>query len=68
MFKRLERPAAGETVSVTIDGDRVQVPKGESVAAATGRSVASVGQYRQRPPVRPLSLGELATLYPGERE
>ena len=38
------------------------------VAAATGQGMAEVGQYRQRPPVRPLSLGELASLFPGEQE
>ena len=38
------------------------------VAAATGQGIESVGHYRQRPPVKPLNLGELASLYPEEQE
>lgn len=38
------------------------------VAAAGGESVARGGHYRGRPPVTPLTLGQLASLYPGETE
>ena len=38
------------------------------VAAAGGESVARGGQYRGRPPVTPLTLGQFASLYPGETE
>lgn len=38
------------------------------VADAGGKSVAEGGLYRGRHPVTPLSLGQLASLYPEERE
>ena len=38
------------------------------VAAAGGNSIATGGHYRGRPPVTPLTLGQLASLYPGETE
>lgn len=38
------------------------------VAAAGGENVAQGGHYRGRPPVTPLTLGQLARLYPGETE
>lgn len=38
------------------------------VAAATGSSPERSGRYRVRPPVKPLTLGQLAALYPDERE
>lgn len=41
---------------------------GHIVAAATGKSVAESGLYRGRPPVTPLTLGQLASLFPGETE
>ncbi|MEA1889477.1 MAG: NAD(P)/FAD-dependent oxidoreductase [Pseudomonadota bacterium] len=38
------------------------------VAAAGGQTIDKGGQYRGRPPVTPLTLGQLARLYPGETE
>ena len=38
------------------------------VAAAGGEKVAQGGHYRGRPPVAPLTLGQLASLYPEETE
>ena len=38
------------------------------VAAATGKPVSEIGRYRERPPVSPLTLGQLAELYPEEGE
>ena len=38
------------------------------VARATGKSLPQVGLYRARPPVTPLTLAELASLFPGEME
>jgi NADPH-dependent 2,4-dienoyl-CoA reductase/sulfur reductase-like enzyme len=38
------------------------------VAAASGEHVARGGYYRGRPPVAPLTLGQLASLYPEETE
>jgi hypothetical protein len=38
------------------------------VAAAGGDDVARGGHYRGRPPVTPLTLGQLASLSPGETE
>ena len=38
------------------------------VAAAGGDSVSRGGHYRGRPPVAPLTLGQLASLYPGDTE
>ena len=38
------------------------------VAAAGGDSIARGGHYRGRPPVTPLTLGQLASLYPGETD
>jgi len=38
------------------------------VAAAGGESIARGGHYRGRPPVTPLTLGQLASLDPGETE
>jgi NADPH-dependent 2,4-dienoyl-CoA reductase/sulfur reductase-like enzyme len=38
------------------------------VAAAGGKSLRDGGQYRGRPPVTPLTLGQLASLYPEEKE
>ena len=38
------------------------------VAAAGGNSIATGGHYRGRPPVTPLTLGQLASLFPGETE
>ncbi len=38
------------------------------VAAAGGESIARGGHYRGRPPVTPLTLGQLASLHPGETE
>ncbi len=38
------------------------------VAAAGGKAVAKGGHYRTRPPVAPLTLGQLAKLYPEETE
>ncbi len=37
----------------------------EVIAAAGGRSLAEVGTYRIRPPIRPVTLAELAELEPG---
>ena len=34
----------------------------EVIAAAAGRPVANVGSYRVRPPIKPVSLGEMAAL------
>ena len=39
-----------------------------TVAAAGDHDIAQGGQYRGRPPVTPLTLGQLASLYPVERE
>lgn len=38
---------------------------GEMIAAGRGRTVAEVGYYRIRPPVKPVALAELAALAPG---
>ncbi len=38
------------------------------IAAASGESLPEGGLYRGRPPVTPLTLGQLASLYPEERE
>lgn len=38
------------------------------VADETSKDIAEVGTYRARPPLNQLTLGELATLYPGEKE
>ena len=38
------------------------------VANSGGRNVSDGGHYRSRPPVAPLTLGQLASLYPGEQE
>ena len=38
------------------------------VAAASGESMPEGGLYRGRPPVTPLTLGQLAALYPEEKE
>jgi NADPH-dependent 2,4-dienoyl-CoA reductase/sulfur reductase-like enzyme len=38
------------------------------VAAAGGQSLDEGGHYRGRPPITPLTLGQLATLFPEERE
>ena len=38
------------------------------VARATGTSLPKAGLYRARPPVTPLTLGQLADLFPGEKE
>ncbi len=38
------------------------------IAAASGKAVAETGHYRERPPVNTLTLAQLATLYPEERE
>lgn len=38
------------------------------VAAAGGNSIGRGGHYRGRPPVTPLTLGQLASLYPGETD
>ena len=38
------------------------------VAMAGGKPVAQAGHYRQRPPVSPLTLGQLGSLFPGESE
>ena len=38
------------------------------VAAETAKSMEEVGQYRARPPLSQLTLGELAALYPEEQE
>jgi NADPH-dependent 2,4-dienoyl-CoA reductase/sulfur reductase-like enzyme len=38
------------------------------VSAAGGQSIDQGGHYRGRPPVTPLTLGQLASLYPGETE
>jgi NADPH-dependent 2,4-dienoyl-CoA reductase/sulfur reductase-like enzyme len=38
------------------------------VAAASGKPVEEVGHYRERPPVNPLTLGQLASLFPEETE
>jgi NADPH-dependent 2,4-dienoyl-CoA reductase/sulfur reductase-like enzyme len=38
------------------------------VAAATATPVAQAGNYRQRPPVGPLTLGQLGSLFPEEEE
>ena len=41
----------------------------ENIIAATGGdSIARGGHYRGRPPVTPLTLGQLASLYPEEKE
>ena len=41
---------------------------GHIIAAASGSAVEQTGHYRERPPVNALSLGQLAALYPEERE
>ena len=41
---------------------------GHIIAAASGRTVAETGHYRERPPVNTLTLAQLAALYPEERE
>jgi len=38
------------------------------VAVASGNAVQDIGHYRQRPPVNPLTLGQLAGLYAEETE
>jgi NADPH-dependent 2,4-dienoyl-CoA reductase/sulfur reductase-like enzyme len=38
------------------------------VAAASGKALQDIGHYRQRPPVNPLTLGQLAGLYSEETE
>ena len=38
------------------------------VAAAGGKDVAEGGHYRARPPVTPLTIGQLASLFPEEME
>ncbi len=38
------------------------------VAAASGKAIQDVGHYRERPPINPLTLGQLAGLYPEECE
>ena len=38
------------------------------VAGATGARIDEVGWFRVRPPLKPLTLGELATLFPDETE
>ena len=38
------------------------------VASSTGKPVSAIGHYRERPPVNPLTLGQLAELYPEETE
>jgi len=38
------------------------------VAVASGKAVQDIGHYRQRPPVNPLTLGQLAGLYSEETE
>jgi NADPH-dependent 2,4-dienoyl-CoA reductase/sulfur reductase-like enzyme len=38
------------------------------VACAAGTDVPDSGHYRVRPPIKPLSLGQLAALYPDETE
>jgi hypothetical protein len=38
------------------------------LAAELGLPVSEAGHYRVRPPAKPLSLGQLAALYPGETE
>jgi len=41
---------------------------GHIIAAASGKTVAETGHYRERPPVSTLTLAQLAALYPEERE
>lgn len=38
------------------------------IAAANGKSLPEGGLYRARPPVTPLTLGQLASLYPEQQE
>ena len=38
------------------------------VATASGESIPQGGLYRGRPPITPLTLGQLASLYPEEKE
>jgi len=38
------------------------------VAVASGKAVQDIGHYRERPPVNPLTLGQLAGLHPEEAE
>jgi bacterioferritin-associated ferredoxin len=38
------------------------------VAAASGKAVQDIGHYRQRPPVNPLTLGQLAGMHSEETE
>jgi len=38
------------------------------VAAAGGRNMAEGGHYRARPPVTPLTIGQLASIFPEETE
>ncbi len=49
-------------------GRQCAAPVSHVVAAAIGRSPEESGQYRVRPPVNPLTLGQLAALYPDETE
>ncbi len=38
------------------------------IATAEGKSITKVGHYRGRPPITPLTLGQLASLHPEETE
>ena len=49
-------------------GRQCAAPVAHVVAAATGGTLEQSGHYRVRPPVKPLTLGQLAALYPDEVE
>lgn len=49
-------------------GRQCDAAVGHIVAAAGGKSMTDGGHYRSRPPVTPLTLGQLASMYPGETE
>jgi len=49
-------------------GRQCAAPVAHVVASATGTTPDHSGHYRVRPPVKPLTLGQLAALYPDEVE
>lgn len=49
-------------------GRQCATPVSHIVASASGQGIARGGVYRGRPPVTPLTLGQLASLYPEELE
>ncbi|WP_439495357.1 hypothetical protein [Bosea sp. (in: a-proteobacteria)] len=59
MFRKLH-DLPGETLTLYIDGVPAAAEAKESVAGAEARTVPDVGLYRARPPLKPVTLGELA--------